>query len=140
MPALLLLVLIAAFGCGKRESREAAPGASPPPQKSNVSLDSLVKPDEATPPPAPAAPAAAAPEPQAKTEEPAPVPTGGPPAELAAGQMSMFVQQFFYEFHRLPNDVKELVRPNYLPYVYPPPAGKKWVIDKNTKTVKLADK
>lgn len=57
------------------------------------------------------------------------------------GQLTMFVQQFYYEFKRVPKDVSELVKPaGYLPYIYAPPAGKKWVIDAAKKEVKLADR
>ena len=40
----------------------------------------------------------------------------------------------------MPRDLNELVTtPGYLPYIFPAPAGKRWVIDVKTKQVKLAD-
>jgi hypothetical protein len=53
----------------------------------------------------------------------------------------MFVQQFYMEKNRMPKDLSELVKPaGYLPYIFSPPPGKKWVIDAAKKEVKLADK
>lgn len=134
-------MILATTGCRER-SKPAVPAPAPIEikEKAGGSLDSMLPRETPSPPPPPTPdtpPVAAVSE-----TPPAAAPPPGvftPSVEQAAGQMSMFVQQFFYEKGRLPKDLKELVAPNYLPYIYPAPAGKKWVIDPKAKGVKLAD-
>ena len=138
-PIIVIATLVLASGCRKSEPVSAP--AENPAAKTSVSIEALATKD--TPPLAPAQNTPAAPATEKAAEDSTAPPSGvtGPPPEHAAGQMTTFVQQFFYEKGRLPKDLKELVTtPGYLPYIYPAPVGKKWVIDTKAKAVKLADK
>ncbi len=136
--ATCLVAAIAWFGCGGKPSTSDSGANNPAPQpKSGGSVESLLGKDAATAPAAPVVPEAGTG--ATPTAPAAPAPAYTPRVEEAMGQMTMFVQQYEMEFKRLPSSLNDLVRPGYLPYIFPPPKGKKWVIDAKAKSVKLAD-
>lgn len=133
----LVFATVVIVGCGDKPA--PAPPAGKVEPKSGASVDALL--GKETPPPATAPPTADAAPSASDTTAKAPAGVFTPRVEEAAGQLTGFVQQFYQEYKRMPRDLDELVKPaGYLPYIFPAPAGKKWVIDAKSRSVKLADK
>jgi hypothetical protein len=135
--AVVLFAMIALPGCGGKPSAPSDAATQP---KSSSSVEGLLGKDSQPPPPPPA------PDPSTPSPAPSPpsaVPSGeifSPRVEESMGQLTMFVQQFNMEFKRMPTNLNELVTTaHYLPYVFTPPKGKKWIIDAKAKQVKLAN-
>src|SRR5579871_698117 len=133
----VLFATIGCIGCGSKSASLPSDGGTPPP-KTGASVEGLLGKDTAPAPPPPPGNAASSPAaPQAST----PVgETFSPKVEEAAGQLTMFVQQFEMQYRRMPTNLNELVTPaGYLPYIFQPPKGKRWVIDPKARQVHLAD-
>jgi hypothetical protein len=139
-PTILCSIVLAALlsACAAKKPHDVpAPASSATPSAESLAASQTPVP----PPPAPAFPNQPASEAAPDNSSPPAGEVYAPPVELARGQMTMFVQQFEQMTGRMPKDLNELVRtPGYLPYIYPAPSGKKWVLDTKAKDVKLVDK
>jgi hypothetical protein len=141
---LILAGMLVWSGCGSHSSAPVGGGAAgSAAPKSSTSVEGLLGQDASPAPPTPSAPEPSSAPSTATSPGISPAPPAGvfsPRVEEATGQLTMFVQQFYLEYKRMPTSLNELVTTaHYLPYIFPPPKGQKWVIDTKDRSVKLTD-
>ena len=132
-----MLVGLTFGGCGRKETPAAS--TAPAEAKPAVSLaDSL--PAEGSAPPGPGGETG-------KKEEDVAGKTGGvsegatPESfDPAIGNLQSVVDSYYSETKQKPASIDELVRKHYLPVAPTAPAGKKYIIDQKTMTVKSVPK
>jgi hypothetical protein len=123
--ALIVVSVLAAAGCGKREP-DAASAPAPPPAPAKQSVENLISPAPAPPAPAPAS-----------TGTPATDAAQNSDVTVEVANLTIELRIFVSQKKRFPSDLNELSRASGLK-IPVPPKGNHLVIDKESRSVKMA--